>query len=163
MCVCVCIYIYIFGNMLCEDANFQVKFCQASVITFLLLWSSFSKRKLQFIEGAFHSWSAEYLCKTNPCTKSLHGKELIIVPIHKKGDKTDCNNYGGISLLPTTYKILSNMLLSRLIPNAKEIIGDLQCGFRRNRSTIDHIFCIRQIVEEKMGIQWRLQESLWFS
>ena len=68
-------------------------------------------------------------------------KESIIVPIRKKGDKKDCDNYRDISLLPSTYKTLSNILLSRLIPYAKEIIGDHQCGFRHNR-TIDHIFCI---------------------
>jgi hypothetical protein len=39
-------------------------------------------------------------------------KESIIVPFHKKGIKTDCNNYSGISLLLTSYKILSNILLS---------------------------------------------------
>ena len=52
----------------------------------------------------------------------------IIEPIHKKGDKTDCYNYRGISLLPTTYKILSNILLLGLIPYAEEVIGDHQCG-----------------------------------
>jgi hypothetical protein len=75
-------------------------------------------------------------------------KESIIVPIYKKGDKAYCNNYRDIPLLPTTYKILSDVLLSRLIPYAEEITGDYQCGFRRNKSTTDHIFCIRQILEK---------------
>jgi hypothetical protein len=60
-------------------------------------------------------------------------KESIIVPIHKTDDKTDCNNYHGISLLSTSYKILSNIILLRLRPYIDEIIGDHQCGFRRNR------------------------------
>jgi hypothetical protein len=86
-------------------------------------------------------------------------KESIIVPIHKEGDKTDCNNYRGISLLSTSYKSLSNILLSRLGPYIDEIIGDHQCGFRRNRSTTDQIFCIRQILEKKREYN-RRQESL---
>jgi len=80
-------------------------------------------------------------------------KESIIIHIHKKGDKTDCNNYGGISLLPTTYKILSNTLLSRLIPYAKEIIGDHQCDFRRNRSTYLLTPWCRVLLEKLTGLQ----------
>jgi hypothetical protein len=76
-------------------------------------------------------------------------KESIVVPIHKKDDKTDCSNYRRISLLLTTYKMLSNILLARLTPYAQEIIEDRQCGFRRNRSTTDQIFYIRQILEKK--------------
>ena len=74
---------------------------------------------------------------------------VIIVPIHKKGGIMDCNNYRGISLLSTSYKILSNILLSRMTPYANEIIVEYQCGFRRNRSTADHIFSIWQILEKK--------------
>jgi hypothetical protein len=76
-------------------------------------------------------------------------KESIVVPIHKKGDKTDCSNYRGMPLLSTSYKILSNILHARLTPCADEIMGDHQCGFRRNRSTTDQIFYIRQILENK--------------
>jgi hypothetical protein len=54
-------------------------------------------------------------------------KESIVVPIHKKGDKTDCSNYRGISLLSNSYKTLSNILFSRLTPTANAIIGDHQC------------------------------------
>ena len=42
-----------------------------------------------------------------------------------------------------------------LIPYAEEVIGDHQCGFRLNRSTTDHIFCIRQILEKN----WEYNEA----
>ena len=76
-------------------------------------------------------------------------KEAIIVPIFKKGDKSECNNYRGISLLPTCYKVLSNVLVARITPYAEGAIGDYQCGFRRNRSTSDQMFTLRQILEKK--------------
>jgi hypothetical protein len=75
-------------------------------------------------------------------------KESIIVPLYKKGDITDCSNYRGISLLSTTYKILSSFLLSSLTPYADKIIGDHQRRFGRNRSSTDHIFCTGQILEK---------------
>jgi hypothetical protein len=46
--------------------------------------------------------------------------------VYKKGDTTDCSNYSAISLLSTSYKILS-YILSRLTPYADEIIEDRQC------------------------------------
>jgi len=54
------------------------------------------------------------------------------------------------------YKVLSNILLSRLIPYAEEVIRDYECGFQRNRLTTDHIFCIRQILEKK----WENNEAV---
>jgi len=52
-------------------------------------------------------------------------KESIIVPISRTDNKIDCSNYNtGISLLSTTYIMLSNILLSLLTPYAEEIIVD---------------------------------------
>jgi len=57
------------------------------------------------------------------------GKESITIPVYKQSDKIDCSNFRGISLLPTTYKILSHILLSSLTPYIDEIMRDHQCGF----------------------------------
>jgi hypothetical protein len=71
-------------------------------------------------------------------------KESIIIPIHKKDDKTECNNYQGISLLSPAYKTLA-----RLTSYVNEVIGDHQCGFCHDRSTMDQIFYIWQMLEKK--------------
>jgi hypothetical protein len=76
-------------------------------------------------------------------------KESVMVPIHKKGDKIDYNNYLGISLLSTSYKMLSNVLLATLTSYADEIIGSHQCGFEHDRSVTDQIFYVWQIMEKK--------------
>jgi hypothetical protein len=76
-------------------------------------------------------------------------KESIIIPIHKRGDKTECNNYQDISLLSTAYKTLSHILLTRLTPYVNAVIGEHQCGFHDNRSIMDQIFYIWQILQNK--------------
>jgi len=55
----------------------------------------------------------------------------------------------------TTYKILSSILLSRLTPHAEELIAYHQFGLQQCKSTTDHIFCVRQILEK-----WRLNEAV---
>jgi len=67
----------------------------------------------------------------------------------------ECSNYRGVSLLNTTYKILSNILFARILPFAENTIGNYQSGFQKNRSTTNQIFMLRQISEKtkEFGIE----------
>ena len=76
------------------------------------------------------------------------GKDASIVTIYKKGDRTDCGNYRGISLLSIAGKIFARILPNRLSTHiTPEVVSETQCGFRGNRSTVDMIFCLRQLQE----------------
>lgn len=72
----------------------------------------------------------------------------IITLYKNKGDKGDCNNYRGISLLSIAGKAFARVLLCRLQVLAERILPESQCGFRSKRSTIDMIFSLRQLQEK---------------
>ena len=72
----------------------------------------------------------------------------VYVPLHKKEDRTKCENYRGLCLLNIGYKVLTKIMCDRLIPWYLGAIGDYQAGFVPRKSTIDNIFIIRQINEK---------------
>ena len=77
-------------------------------------------------------------------------RDAVIVSLYKnKGEKCECSNYRGVTLLSIAGKILSRVILDRLIPSiAEENLPESQCGFRANRGTADMVFVLRQIQEK---------------
>ena len=58
-------------------------------------------------------------------------KDANIVTIFKRGDRRECSNYRGISLLSAAVKIFARILLNRLSSQiTPEVVPEKQCGFR---------------------------------
>ena len=74
----------------------------------------------------------------------------MIIPIYKnKGDKGDFNNYRGITILSCLGKMFTSVINSRLNKYANEtrLINENQTGFRKNYSTLDHIFLLKNFID----------------
>ena len=74
-------------------------------------------------------------------------KNAILIPLHKKQSRKDCNNYRGIALLSVPGKVLSLVLHNRLQAVIEPQLLEAQCGFRKGRGTTDQIWVTRQIIE----------------
>ena len=76
-------------------------------------------------------------------------RDAKIVSIYKrKGDRQNCGNHRGISLLSSAGKVLARIMLTRLQHSLEQLLPESQCGFRKSRSTIDMIFTLRQLQEK---------------
>ncbi|KAK6015663.1 hypothetical protein OSTOST_18884 [Ostertagia ostertagi] len=77
-------------------------------------------------------------------------KRSIIVPIHKKGDITECKNYRGISLLSVVGKVFTKIINARLQLHRRSLCRPEQAGFCPGRGCSDQIFALRQLLEERI-------------
>jgi exonuclease III len=77
-------------------------------------------------------------------------KHAAIITIYKKkGDRSECGNSRGISLLDVAGKVLTRIMLSRLLTHfVDRIVPETQCGFRADRSTVDMFFVAKLLLEK---------------
>ncbi|KAI8511741.1 hypothetical protein Bbelb_108410 [Branchiostoma belcheri] len=76
-------------------------------------------------------------------------KDAKLVTLFKnKGSRQDCDNYRAIALLSLVGKLFARVVLKRLQDLAERIYPESQCGFRKDRSTIDMIFTFRLLQEK---------------
>ena len=74
----------------------------------------------------------------------------MITPIYKnKGDKADFNNYRGITILSCLGKLFTSIINERLNSYSNEVrlVQENQTGFRKNYSTLDHIFLLKNFID----------------
>ena len=62
-------------------------------------------------------------------------KIAYIIPVFKKEDQNDKNNYRTISVLPLTLNIFEKVLYQHIEDFANKILSPKPCGFRKGHST----------------------------
>ena len=72
----------------------------------------------------------------------------MIFPIFEKGDRKQCTNYRGISLLSFLGRVYAKCLERKCREIVKPKLNESQCGFRSGHSTTDQIFTLKQIFEK---------------
>ena len=78
-------------------------------------------------------------------------KDATIIHLFKrKGNPQLCGNHRGVSLLSIAEKVLATVLLNRLNEHLEQsgLLPESQCGFRKDKGTIDMIFKARQLQEK---------------
>ena len=75
-------------------------------------------------------------------------KSQLLIPLHKRGSRVNCDNYRGIALLSIPSKVFSKAILDLLKPRADLWLRENQCGFRPGRGCADQLFTLHTLMEK---------------
>ena len=73
---------------------------------------------------------------------------IFIMLYKKKGSHNDCSKYRAIGLLNHAYKIMSVVLLRRLVEECKGFFSEWQAGFRAKRGCRDNLLLLRVLYDQ---------------
>ena len=84
--------------------------------------------------------------------------EDYIIPLHRKGNLNDVENYRGITLLSTLGKLFTRVINNRLSEWSEKyfVLIEAQAGFRANMSTVDDIFVLHGLISHILNNGKRL-------
>ena len=72
---------------------------------------------------------------------------IFVMIFKRKGSHNDCSKYRAIGLLNHTYKIMSVILLKRIVEECADFLSEWQAGFRANRGCRDNILLLRMLYD----------------
>ena len=72
----------------------------------------------------------------------------LIIKLPKKSNLKDCKNSRGITLISVAGKILGRIVIDRVRNGTDKRLRKEQAGYRQGRDTTDHVFILRNIIEQ---------------
>lgn len=81
-------------------------------------------------------------------------RAAVIIPLAKKGDLSDCDNYRGISLISVVVKLLTKVVVERVYTEleSRNFFSKAQAGFRSREEAMAQVVALRELVDRRRGV-----------
>ena len=148
-----------------NDSNFNIDFSESRIKSILSALDANKAQGPDGINGAVLKHCSDSLAY--PLSKTFNlvynigcipseWKISNVVPIHKKDDKSDAENYRPISLVSLVMKVFERIMCEELLNHTEAKIDPRQHGFLRNKSCNTNLLSFTNLVavslHDKVGV-----------
>ena len=88
-------------------------------------------------------------------------RKSILIPLHKKGGRSDIRNYRGIAKLSAIPKLFELFITNQIQHQCSSMLSPFQHGFMKRRSTLTNLLELTSMI--RSGFQNKLQTEFIFT